>query len=150
MLALEARVGGEGHHVGDLLPRLQAHGPLLLGRDAEAAQLQPGGALADAQLHPAREITSRVATVSAVRAGWLYFGGVWRMPWPRRIRSVRAAQADRNTSGAEQCEYSSKKWCSTAQAHVDADLIGDLHLLQGLGEEPLFGVGGPGRGNWCS
>ena len=53
---------------------------------------------------------------SAVRAGWLYGGGAWRMPWPRRMRLVRAAQAARNTSGAEQCEYSSRKWCSTAQA----------------------------------
>jgi hypothetical protein len=37
-------------------------------------------------------------------------------PWPRRMRWVRMAAAARNTSGAEQWEYSSRKWCSTAQA----------------------------------
>ena len=36
------------------------------------------------------------------------------MPWPTRMRLVWAAQAARKMSGAEQCEYSSKKWCSTA------------------------------------
>src|SRR3954447_14243106 len=38
------------------------------------------------------------------------------MPRPMRIRSVLAASDVRNTSDAEQCEYSSRKWCSTAQA----------------------------------
>src|SRR4249920_1486501 len=38
------------------------------------------------------------------------------MPRPMRMRSVLAASDVRNTSDAEQCEYSSRKWCSTAQA----------------------------------
>ena len=59
---------------------------------------------------------SSMPTASAVRAGWLYSGITWRMPKPTRMRSVLAASADRNTSDAEQCEYSSRKWCSTAQA----------------------------------
>jgi hypothetical protein len=29
---------------------------------------------------------------------------------------VRWLAAARNTSGAEECEYSSRKWCSTSQA----------------------------------
>lgn len=31
------------------------------------------------------------------------------------MRSVLAATAVRKISGAEQCEYSTRKWCSTAQ-----------------------------------
>ena len=48
--ALEARIGRHHHHVGDLLGRLERHGPLLLGRDVEAAELEPRRALADAEL----------------------------------------------------------------------------------------------------
>lgn len=62
------------------------------------------------------EMRSSVASVSAVRAGWLYFGITWRMPWPRRILRVRDAAAARNTSGADEWEYSSRKWCSTSHA----------------------------------
>ncbi len=50
--ALEARIGRHHHHVGDLLGRLERHGPLLLGRDVEAAELEPGRTLADAELGP--------------------------------------------------------------------------------------------------
>ena len=56
-----------------------------------------------------------MAIRSATRAGWLKPEGNWTMPWPRRIRDVRWLAAARKTSGAEECEYSSKKWCSTAQ-----------------------------------
>ena len=61
------------------------------------------------------ETRSRVAIRSATRAGWLKAGGSWTMPWPSRIRDVRWLAAARKTSGAEECEYSSKKWCSTSQ-----------------------------------
>ena len=61
------------------------------------------------------EIRSSVATRSATRAGWLTAGGIWTIPWPSRMRWVRAAAAARKTSGADECEYSSRKWCSTSQ-----------------------------------
>ncbi len=57
---------------------------------------------------------SRVDTRSATRAGWLVVS--WMIPWARRICFVRWLAAARNTSGAEECEYSSRKWCSTSQA----------------------------------
>ena len=60
------------------------------------------------------ESRSSVATRSATRMGWLV--GSWMIPWPRRMRCVRCVAAPRNTSGAEQCEYSSRKWCSTHHA----------------------------------
>ena len=52
---------------------------------------------------------------SATRAGWFTCGGICTIPWPRRIRLVRCDAAARNTSGADECEYSSRKWCSTSQ-----------------------------------
>src|SRR6266540_822722 len=39
------------------------------------------------------------------------------MPWPTRIVVVRWLTAARNTSGAVECEYSSRKWCSWAQPY---------------------------------
>ena len=57
-----------------------------------------------------------IAIRSAIRAGWLNGGGVWTMPCPRRMFFVRCDAAARNTSGALEWEYSSRKWCSTSQA----------------------------------
>ena len=56
---------------------------------------------------------SSVAIRSATRAGWFTCGMTFTMPWPSRIRVVRWLAAARNTSGADECEYSSMKWCST-------------------------------------
>jgi hypothetical protein len=47
-------------------------------------------------------------------AGWVVVS--WRIPCPSRIRDVRWLAAARNTSGADECEYSSRKWCSTTHA----------------------------------
>jgi hypothetical protein len=58
---------------------------------------------------------SSVAVRSAILIGWLNSGTQTTMPWPTWMRLVSTAQAVRNSSGAEQCEYSSRKWCSTAQ-----------------------------------
>ena len=52
---------------------------------------------------------------SATRAGWLIAGGIWMIPWPRRIFFVRCAAAARNTSGDELWQYSSRKWCSVTK-----------------------------------
>jgi hypothetical protein len=57
-----------------------------------------------------------MAMRSATRAGWLYGGGMRVMPCPSRMVRVRWLTAARNTSGAVECEYSSRKWCSCAQA----------------------------------
>ena len=60
------------------------------------------------------ERMSSTAARSATRIGWFICGTHTTAPWPTRIRSVCIATAVRNSSGAEQCEYSSRKWCSTA------------------------------------
>ena len=57
---------------------------------------------------------SRVETFSATRCGW--FVVICTIPWPSRMFFVRWLAAPRNTSGAEACEYSSRKWCSTTHA----------------------------------
>ena len=38
-------------------------------------------------------------------------------------------------SGADMCEYSSRKWCSTDQATVEAELVRQLDYLDGLVED---------------
>ena len=60
------------------------------------------------------EMMSRTAARSATRMGLWYWGTQATTPWPTRMRLVCAAHAARKTSGPEQCEYSSRKWCSTA------------------------------------
>ena len=47
---------------------------------------------------------SSAAARSATRTGWFISGTHTTAPWPTLMRSVRAATAVRNTSGAEQCE----------------------------------------------
>ncbi len=51
---------------------------------------------------------------STTLAGWLVVSCM--MPWPRRMSLVRWLAAPRKTSGADECEYSSRKWCSTTHA----------------------------------
>ncbi|WBL36159.1 hypothetical protein O0235_00620 [Tepidiforma flava] len=57
---------------------------------------------------------SIVAATSAALIGLLNSGTQTTMPRPMRMFFVTIAHAVRNTSGAEQWEYSSRKWCSTA------------------------------------
>ncbi len=61
------------------------------------------------------ETMSSEAIRSATRAGWFTSGGICTIPCPSRIRLVRCEAAASTTSGAEECEYSSMKWCSTNQ-----------------------------------
>ena len=63
------------------------------------------------------ESRSRNAARSATRIGWLISGTHTTAPCPTRIRWVCIATAVRNSSGADECEYSSRKWCSTTHAH---------------------------------
>ncbi len=60
------------------------------------------------------ERMSSTAVRSAILIGWLNCGTHTTMPKPTRICFVTIAHAVRNISGAEQWEYSSRKWCSTA------------------------------------
>ena len=90
------------------------HGALVAEPDVERMQLGGGGRLTEAQLDATVDSKSSVETRSATRAGWFVVSCT--MPWPRRMFFVRWLAAPRNTSGAELCEYSSRKWCSTSQA----------------------------------
>ena len=66
---------------------------------------------------------SSVAILSATRAGWLNPGGMRTIPCPRRILFVRWLHAARNTSGAEEWEYSSRKWCFDLPGVVNAEPV---------------------------
>src|SRR5215472_13347583 len=116
VFADEARVGVHHHHIGDLFDSLPPHRTTL-----SRVYTNPSSSARDAdspvpQSTRPPETKSRVATRSATRAGGLYPGGIKTMPCPRRMRRERWDAAARNTSGAEECEYSSRKWCSTSQA----------------------------------
>ena len=82
---------------------------------AEAPELGLRGRLAGAEVDPAvgDQVERRDALGDPRRV--VEAGGSWTIPWPRRMRFVRCEQAARNTSGAQECEYSSRKWCSTSQ-----------------------------------
>ncbi len=110
-----------GERLLDEHPRDRAHGVLPHRRacGSRSTRKPPSSAADDDSPVPnstrPSEIRSSVAIRSATRAGWLTAGGSCTMPCPSRIRCVRAAAAARNTSGADECEYSSRKWCSTSQ-----------------------------------
>src|SRR2546422_10957494 len=53
-----------------------------------------------------------------------------------RIVLVRAATAPYSTSGAEQCENSERKWCSTVQKCEKPDLLAE----HGLVDHPMVRV----------
>src|SRR5262249_29805752 len=114
--ALITGVGSHHHHVGDLLGRFQGHGALFFRRNVETAELQSGGAFADAELRSA--LGNKVEHCDRLRSagGVIVVGNHLANAWPSLMRWVRAAAAARNKSDAAQWEYSSRKWCSTAQA----------------------------------
>ena len=95
--------------------RPSRHLPLLRRVDAEAASSARDDDSPVPNSTRPFETRSSVARRSATRAGWLNAASVWMMPWPSRMFFVRWLQAARNTSGADECEYSSRKWCSTSQ-----------------------------------
>ena len=59
---------------------------------------------------------------------------------------MRCEAAPRNTSEALECEYSSRKWCSTSQTESKPDAVGELDLLERVAHEPLLAVVAPRAG----
>src|SRR5260370_19435833 len=57
---------------------------------------------------------SSAPTRSATRAGWLIGGGSSVTPDPRRMRLGRWLAAAKKLSDPQECEYSSRKECSTS------------------------------------
>ena len=80
-------------------------------------------------------------------SGWFISGTHTTAPWPTRMRCVCIATAVRKTSGAEQCEYSSRKWCSTAHTAVEAELVGERAPARARSRRPALDAAAPnGRG----
>ena len=90
------------------------------------------------------EMQSRLATRSAVRAGWLMLGGRWTMPCPSRMFLPRWLAAARNISGAEAWQYSSKEVVLGDPHAVDPHLVGCFDKLQMLFHHQLLTVVAPG------
>ena len=57
------------------------------------------------------------------------------------MRSVLCARYPRNTSLAERCEYSSRKWCSVDPHVLEAGGVGGLHQLELVHERVVLGLG---------
>ena len=51
---------------------------------------------------------------------------------------MRWLQAARNTSGAEEWLYSSRKWCSTSHTYWMPEPVGELDLLERVLDERLL------------
>ncbi len=51
---------------------------------------------------------------------------------------MRWLQAARNTSGAEEWLYSSRKWCSTSQTYSKPSRVGQLDLFEGVLEQAVL------------
>ena len=60
---------------------------------------------------------------------------------------MRCEAAPRKTPEALECEYSSRKWCSTSHAESQAHAVGELDLLEGVLDEPLLAVVAPRAGD---
>ena len=57
------------------------------------------------------------------------------MPWPRRIRVVRAAAAARNTSGAERVRVLVEEVVLDLPRVVEAEPVGELDLVERVAEQ---------------
>ena len=93
-------------HAHDLVPRLLR----VVGVGLEAAPAPSTSPMRPVPIssRPPERMSSTAAR-SAMRIGWLNCGTHTTMPWPTRMFFVCIAHAVRNSSGAEQCEYSSRK-----------------------------------------
>ena len=93
---------------------------------------------------------SSVAMRSATRTGWLNAGGICTIPCPRRRLRVRCDTAARNTSGADEWLYSSRKWCSTSQHAWMPRRSASSHCSSAFSRIRRSEPASHGRGFWCS
>ena len=66
------------------------------------------------------------------------------MPWPRRMSRVRWLAAARKTSGALRVGVLLQEVVLDLPDHVEAETVGQLHLLQGVVDEPELAALVPG------
>ena len=119
---------------------------LVVAVDAEPAQLGLGRRLARAELHPAPG--DQVQHGDAL-------GDPGRVVVARRRLDDAVADAacagalagrGQEDLGRAECEYSSKKWCSTSHRYCDPEAVGQLDLVQGVGDQLLLAGVAPGPG----
>ena len=86
---------------------------------------------------------SSTAARSATRIGWLNCGTHTTMPWPTRMFFVCIAQAVRNSSGAERVRVLLEEVVLDGPHRVEAELVGEAHLLEGVQVHLALGLVGP-------
>ena len=89
------------------------------------------------------ERMSSTAARSATRTGWLNCGTQTTMPWPTRMFLVCTAQAVRNSSGAEQWRVLLEEVVLDRPHRVEAELVGQADLLQGVHVHLALGLPRP-------
>ena len=110
------------------------------GIDAEAVHLGGRRALARAPLDAAaRDEVERGDALRHPRR-MVVAGGISTMPWPRRMRLVRCEQAARNTSGRRGVRVLLEEVVLDLPGVVDAEPVGQLHLVERLLEQPELGA----------
>ena len=110
ILAAKAGIGTHRQHVGGLLGRLAPHRALFVRRDAEAFHLQRGRRLRRCPIRRGRSTPDRAWRCARPRArDDCSSAASARCRGRAGCACVRCEQAARNTSGAEECEYSSRK-----------------------------------------
>ena len=143
-LALEAGIGREHHHVADLLRRLERERALAPGGDAEGAELQPRRAFADAELD---------ATVRDEVERGEALGRAGRMVVGRDDLADAVAEPDVRRTGRSRGEEHFrrggvavfvKEMVLDLPRIVEAQPVGEHHLVQRFLHQPVLGALGPG------
>ena len=86
-----------------------------------------------------------MATRSATRAGWLNPNGKCTMPWPSRIRDVRWRPRQEHL-GRRGVGVLLEEVVLDLPHVVEAQAVGELHLLEGVLEQAVLVVGLPRAG----
>ena len=142
---VDAGEGGLGHAAQGHLETLQPGLPLDRRFDAEAAAARPRTRTRRNRTRPDPPIRGRAwRCVRRCGPDGCTPGRSGRCRGPGASCVVRWLAAARNTSGAEEWEYSSRKWCSTSHTYWMPEAVGQLDLVEGVGDELVLAALVPG------
>jgi hypothetical protein len=144
VLPLEAGIGIHHHHVGDLLHRLPPHGAPLVGLDAEALELRARGGLAGAPVHPAVGDQVQRGDALGDAGGRVVAGRHEHDPVaePDALGPLRGGGEEH--LGGGRVGVLLEEVMLHLPGMIDAQPVRQLHLVEGVLEQPQLGALGPG------